>query len=180
MEKVLRIAALMLLAAAASTHAAQKKPVDLSVFRGIYHGTVAVTLAGRTYPGTARVVVAAGKKGRSAIMSISGVFRANGKSFPISNRLTFLRSRNFTERSLTNGFAGASLRVTGRYTAHKHKLAFRAPFAANKMSGFAVGTAAVRPGRHGKQVLALVTSIEFDNQPADYVFHFQVSKFIEP
>ncbi len=159
---------------------APAKPVDLARFRGVYHGKVAVTLSGRTYPGVARIVVRAGKLGRSATMSVAGEFSIHGRTFPISNRLTFSRSRNFTERSIANGFTGASVRVTGPYVAHRRDLSFSAPFAVNNVSGTAIGTAAIHRGRQGNQVLALNTSIAFHGQPQDYLFDFQASKYVEP
>jgi hypothetical protein len=173
----LRLATLVLLGTAASLSA---RPVDLSAFRGVFQGTVSVTIGGLTYPGTARIAVKTGARGRSATFAVSGTFRAHGKSFPISNRLRFSSARTFAERSITNGFPGSPIGVTGRCSAHLRKIAFVAPFVANHISGTATGAIAIHAGQHRRQFLNLRTSIVLGGQPADYLFDFQASNFAKP
>jgi hypothetical protein len=180
MQGFLRLVALLVLAAAVPARAHHQDAVDLRAFHGLYRGTVAVTLAGRTYPGTARIFMQTTKHGHSATMAVSGQFQADGKTFSISNYFTFLENRRFTERSITNGFPGTSVRVAGKYIAHARKLAFQSPFETNTTSGASTGRVTIRPGRHGKQILALTTSVALDGQHPDYLYDFQVSKYLVP
>ncbi len=177
MQGFLRLAALALLGAAASAPA---KPVDLRNFHGVYRGKASIVLSGETYSGTARIVVQTGSKGRSAVMTVSGSFLAHGRTFPISNRISFSRFRTFAERSIAQGFPGNALGVTGRYTAHRHRLTFGAPFTVPGAKGRSIGSLATRSGHHGKQILTLRTSIIFAGRPADYIFDFRVSKYVLP
>ncbi len=180
MPALFRFAALFLLSLALPPSAMGKEKVDLKMFQGFFRGDSSVTIAGAHYYGSAIIHIRVGNKGRQANMAVSGEFEINGRPFRISNRLTFSRTRTFTERSITNGFGGATVGVKGRYTARKRKLFFRQSFSANGRSGEVSGSIFVRQSQHRKKFLTFDTSITFDGEPTDYLYNFQVWNYVKP
>ena len=167
-----------LVAAAAAAICSSARAEKLAVFRGLYRGTVAVTMNGGTFPGAARIDVRV--HGRKMTVRVRGSFAINGKVFAISNRIAFSRGRTFAVRSITNGFANSQLGVSGRYVPAGHTLAFAAPFEADGTTGSADGAISTHRSGRRKQWLTLRTSVAIQGEPRNDLFRFRVWKYVMP
>jgi len=108
----------------ASAHAAAKKALDFSKFKGTYSGSWSLAGSGFTYPGSVTVRVLAPKNGKKMTLFISGTANVSGTPYPISTRLTFFaKTRKIVSDAFLMGFATPIATNTTRFSG-------RAPFQA--------------------------------------------------
>jgi hypothetical protein len=148
---------------------AKKEPVDLSEFRGAYTGTLSLTISNQaTYFGTATVVAAVPKSGRSIVLTTTGVLNAN-QPLPFSTTFTFGRNGTYLTPSLLLGLEGAGIAETGTYKVRKRALIYNATFASGGTSGITSGKLSVRT-RGRKQTLTFTNFLSVPGQTITTTF----------
>jgi hypothetical protein len=100
-----------------SAHAAAKKSLDFSKFKGTYSGSWSIAGSGFVYPGSVSVRVLVPKNGKKMTLLVSGTVNVSGSPYPISTTLTFFaKTRKLVSDAFLMGFATPIATNTTRFT----------------------------------------------------------------
>ncbi|HVE15545.1 MAG TPA: hypothetical protein VNB29_02355 [Chthoniobacterales bacterium] len=130
---------------------AKKQPVDFSVFKGVYNGTVTLTQPGETDSGTATVVINSPKNGLSATISYVATLPIGDGTFPTA--ITLGKDKSVFVTDIGVGILGTNNahKASGStYLERKGKLSF---FVTNGDTNFTCIASVKDHGR--KRVLSL-------------------------
>jgi hypothetical protein len=138
---------------------AKKQPVDFSVFKGNYNGTVTLTQAGESVGGTASVLISAPKNGLSAMITYAATLPIGGGLFPTA--ITLGKDKSIFVTDIGVGILGTNNahKASGSpYSERRGKLSF---FVTNGSTNFNC-SAVVRD--HGKKRVLSITFVSVDAQ----------------